>query len=77
MNIYSEYSLIVCFGYELIRITYTHRHHQQWHHIEQHKVNHVEQLGVEHLTIQHTNLLLLPILGVNVLNGLAEDKFGR
>lgn len=55
----------------------THRHDQQRHHIEQHKVNHVEQLGVEHLAIQHTDLLLLPVLGVNVLDGLAEDKFGR
>lgn len=59
------------------RLSDTHRHDQQRHHIEQHKVNHVEQLGVEHLAIQHTDLLLLPVLGVNVLDGLAEDKFGR
>lgn len=77
MNILSKDWLNIIINFKLRIICYTYRHHQERHNVEKHKVNHVQQLGVEHLTVQDTYLLLLPVLRVDVLNGLAENKLGR
>lgn len=77
MNILSKDWLNIIINFKLGIIFYTYRHHQERHNVEEHEVNHVQQLGVEHLTVQDTYLLLLPVLRVDVLNGLAENKLGR